>query len=355
MKTKVKFLTVSLIGVLIGVVSFLAINQYAVQKKEARKVKSIKIGISIYDEYDNYMAALMQEITVWAKKKELEEGIAITLDVQSAGGSQITQNDQIENFVDKNYNVLCVGLVDRTDAAGVIDKAKSANIPIVFFNRELVDEDLQRWDEIYYVGANAAQAGNMQGEIIIEACEKDFAAIDKNKDGVLQYVILEGEPGHQDALVRTENSVNTISKAGYSMQKLGDEIANWNRGQAITKMTTLIEKYGDEIEIIISNNDEMALGALDALKNSDIEKYPIIVGVDGLPSSLDCVKRKEFEGTVYNDYKGQAKAIVEMAYALSLNKPFSDSIPFIDEKSVYLPYQKVTYDNVQEYIRMLGK
>lgn len=354
MRRNIKLWIGCVVIIIITAFLFVGITGYSRQQKASSEIKSIKIGISIYDEYDTFIAALMQAVSAEAKQKEMEEGIAITIDIQSAGGSQIIQNDQIENFVDKNYNALCIGLVDRTDAFGVIDRAKSADIPIVFFNRELVTEDLERWDKIYYVGADAAQSGNMQGEIIIDACEKDFEHIDKNGDGVLQYVIIEGESGHQDALVRTENSVKTVINAGYTLQKLGDEIANWNRAQAITKMTALIEKYGEDIEVIFSNNDEMALGALDALKNSEIQQYPIIVGVDGVQGGLESVKKKEMIGTVYNDYRGQAKAIVEMAYALSLQQEFPDSIQLIDNKSVYLPYQKITYDNVQEYIRMLN-
>jgi methyl-galactoside transport system substrate-binding protein len=290
-----------------------------------------------------------------AKKKEMEEGIAITVDIQSAGGSQITQNDQIDSFVDKQYDVLCVSLVDRTDASAVIDKAKSADIPIIFFNRELVEEDLGRWDKIYYVGADSSQSGNLQGQIIVNECDKNFSKIDKNGDGILQYVMLEGEPGHQDAMVRTENSVKTVINAGYTLQKLGDEIANWNRAQATTKMAGWIEAFGEDIEVVFANNDDMALGALDALKKSKIENYPIIVGVDGLQNGLECVKKKEFVGTVYNDYRGQAQAVVDMAYALSMNQNLPDSISLINNKYVYIPYQTITYDNVQEYIRLLNK
>lgn len=351
-KKYIKYIRAIIIFVLLIVVFMVGVKQFFKQQKESKEIKSFKIGISMYDEYDTYVSTLIQEISTLAKQKEMEEGIAITVDIQSAGGSQITQNDQIESFVDKNYNVLCVSLVDRTDAAGVIDKAKSANIPIIFFNRELVEEDLQRWDKIYYVGANSSDSGNMQGNIIVDACEKNFDQIDKNKDGVLQYVMLEGEPGHQDAMVRTENSVKTVLNAGYTLQKLGDEIANWNRAQATTKMATWIEEYGDEIEVVFANNDDMALGALDALKKSKIEDYPIVVGVDGLQNGLESVKKKEIEGTVYNDYRGQAKAIVDMAYALSLKQNFPDNINLINDKYVYIPYQIITYDNVQEYIRM---
>lgn len=353
MKRNIKLIGGILVTFVLAGILIIGVKQYSKQQKESREVKSIKIGISIYDEYDTYISTMMQEVTAWAKKKEMEDGIAIILDIQSAGGSQITQNDQIENFVDKKYDALCVGLVDRTDASGVIDRAKSADIPIVFFNRELVKEDLMRWDKLYYVGAYAAESGNMQGEIVVDACKSDFNKIDKNGDGVLQYVILEGEPGHQDALVRTENSVKTVSNAGYTLQKLGDEIANWNRAQATTKMAAWIEKYGEEIEVIFSNNDDMALGALDALKTSNIQQYPIIVGVDGIQAGLESVKKKEMIGTVYNDYRGQAKATVDIAYSLSLHQDFPDTIHLIEDKYVYLPYQKVTYDNVQEYIRML--
>lgn len=354
MKQNRKKIAGAILVLLLSVCFYVGAKQLFQHKRATSEIKQIKIGISIYDEYDTYIASMMQEISALAKKKELEEKVAITVDIQSAGGSQITQNDQIESFVDKNYNVVCVGLVDRTDASGVIDKAKSANIPIIFFNRELVNEDLERWDKIYYVGADAVQSGVMQGEIIIEACEKNFEAIDKNKDGVLQYVIIEGEPGHQDALVRTEYSVKTVVNAGYTMQKLGDEIANWNRAQAITKMSSLLEKYKDEIEVVISNNDEMALGALDAIKKSGMKENPIVVGVDGVQGGLESVKKKEMIGTVYNDYRGQAKAIVEMAFALSLHQEMPEEINLINNKYVFLPYQKITYDNVQEYIRMLN-
>lgn len=355
MKNYIKYIGAVIAFVILILILVTGVQEFVKQQKELQEIKSIKIGVCMYDEYDTYVSTLIQEISTLAKKKEIEEGIAITVDIQSAGGNQITQNDQIENFVDKQYNVLCVSLVDRTDATGVIDKAKSANIPIIFFNRELVEEDLGQWDKLYYVGANSSESGIMQGNIIVDACKRNFDQIDKNKDGILQYVILEGEPGHQDAMVRTENSIKTVINEGYTLQKLGDEIANWNRAQATTKMAGWIESVGDQIEVVIANNDDMALGALDALKKSKIEQYPIIVGVDGLQNGLESVKKKEMIGTVYNDYRGQAQTIVDMAYALSLKQDFPDNVNLINDKYVYIPYQTITYDNVQEYIRMLNK
>ncbi len=312
--------------------------------------KSIRIGVSIYDEYDTFISEMVGYLKEWSVAKEQETGIVITLDIVSAGGSQLTQNDQIERFADRGYDAVCVNLVDRTDATVIIDKAKSADMPIVFFNRELVEEDLERWDKLYYVGAIAQQSGEMQGKIIVDACSKRFDEIDRNGDGKLQYVMLEGEAGHQDALVRTQSSLAVVTEAGYEVEKLGDEIANWNRAQATTKMNTFLERYPDQIEIIVANDDDMALGALDALESNHIIDMPMIVGVNGITEALEAIKSKHMEGTVYNDAKGQAEVIIAIAYALSMDEALPDNISLTDNKYVYLPYKIITYNNAQQYI-----
>lgn len=140
-----------------------------------------------------------------------------------------------------------------------------------FFNRELVEEDLERWTRLYYVGAQAFESGIMQGELAAEAFLTD-QSLDKNGDGIFQYVVLEGEAGHQDAIVRTEYSVSTMIDSGVEVEKLGYAIANWNRAQAQTKMAQLMSQFGDSIELVIANNDDMALGAIDALKASGLTR-----------------------------------------------------------------------------------
>ena len=117
-----------------------------------------------------------------------------------------------------------------------------------------------QWDKLYYVGGDAAQSGTLQGEIAAEIICGDYAA-DRNSDGKIQYVLLEGEAGHQDAIMRTDSVVSTIQTEGIILEKLSYQFANWNRGQAENKMTQLINRYGTDIELVISNNDEMALGA----------------------------------------------------------------------------------------------
>ncbi len=314
---------------------------------------SIKIGVSIYDEYDTFVSEIVQNITELCKEKENELGITISLEVANASGSQLTQNDQVEKFISKGCNVICVNLVDRTDATVIIDKARSADIPVIFFNRELVKEDLERWDNLYYVGAVAEQSGRLQATIVTDALKnkKRFDEIDVNGDGTIQYVMLEGETGHQDALVRTQVSIEEIKGAGFSVEKLGDEIANWNRAQAATKMLTLFERYSWQIEMIIANDDDMALGAIDALESAGVKQFPLIVGVNGTEDALEMIKTKKMEGTVYNDAAGQAAVIMDMAYGLALYGKNPDNIELEDGKYKYLPYRFINYDNVQSFIR----
>lgn len=315
------------------------------QVKEEIKIsdKNIKIGISVYDQYDTFIAGLMDAVQDNAKKKGLETGNTISLDVVNAAGSQTEQNNQIENFIKSNCDVICVNLVDRTDASMIIDKAKAADIPVIFFNRELVPEDLERWDKLYYVGAVALESGIMQGQIVKEYYENNQENMDTNKDGVIQYVMLEGEAGHQDSIVRTEYSVNTITESGIMVEKLSYAIANWNRAQAQTKMTLWLEQFGGRIELVLANNDDMALGALDAIKASKSNNsMPVIVGIDGTDVGLEAVANGEMLGTVYNDKEGQARGIIDLAFSLTTGTELPQDIRLTDGKYIRLPHKIIT-------------
>ncbi len=317
---------------------------------DENQVKTIKIGISVYDQYDTFVTTLMDSLNKWAKEKENETGIVINIDIVNAAGSQTTQNDQVDSFVEKRYDVICINLVDRTDTSMIIDKAKNADIPVIFFNRELVEEDLERWDKLYYVGAPAAESGKLEGEIVVDLCNENFENVDKNGDGVIQYIMLEGEAGHQDALLRTEYSVETIVKGGYKVEKLANEAANWKRAQAQSKMTKLLDSFGDNIELVICNNDDMALGAIDVLEKRDDIDMPIVVGIDGHKEALLTIQEGSLSGTVYNDNVGQARAILELAYSLVTNEDMPEDIEIEDGKFIRLPYQMVTPKNVNEYL-----
>lgn len=318
---------------------------------QVQKVTSIKIGVTVYDQYDTFVSQMMTDFNEYAAEQEEQTGIAINVEVYNAAGSQSTQNSQVEEMLDAGCNVICVNLVDRTEPTTIIDMAEKNNVPVIFFNRELVEEDLERWDRVYYVGAKAFESGIMQGEIAADAFRENPDA-DKNGDGVFQYVVLEGEAGHQDAIVRTEYAVSTIIDNGVEVEKLAYGIANWNRAQAQTKMAQMLAEYDGEIELVIANNDDMALGAIDALKASHLKRadWPVVVGIDGTDVGLAAVASGEMVGTVYNDKEGQAQAMLDLAYALSVGDSLDD-LNLESGKYIRLPYSKVGPQDVKSYMK----
>lgn len=404
----------------------------ACQRKEERKEKKkLQIGVTIYDNYDTFLSGYMTAFEKEISKKRAE-GVEIGLFRYNAAGSQALQNEQVEEMLEKDCDVLCVNLVDRTAPSEIIDMAKKKNVPIIFFNRELVDEDLAQWNQLYYIGADAKQSGILQGEMAAEdilseepekptpevplaspedeeeASEKsqdkagnaeeiqDFVLqksredldilereassedtqtsteegtqtsteegtekkalilsprVDKNGDGVIQYLMFEGEAGHQDAIVRTEYSVNTLMQQGIPMEKLSYAIANWSRAEAQSKMMQFYPEFQDQIELILSNNDDMALGVLDAYDKIGLpkDKRPFIYGIDGTVVGLEAVKKGNLMGTVYNDEQGQAKALFQLAYRLGTGKKGPED-EGENKKIIRLPYQKVRREDSQRLL-----
>lgn len=310
----------------------------------------LAIGVVYYEKSDTFMASLVEEIRNKFSEYEEKNGKTIRVVIRSSESSQKLQNTQIEELIDMGCQLLCVNLVDRADPSFVIDAAKEKNIPIIFFNREPVEDDMKRWDKLYYVGADPEQSGRFQGETVLSYLENH--TIDKNHDGIIQYVVLEGEMGHQDAIIRTESVVDTMVKGGLSLEKLSYQIANWNRAQAQNRMEQLMGQYKNQIELVLANNDDMALGAMDAYRrlNYTEDSWPVFFGVDGTQAGLEAVRDGRLAGTVYNDKNGQASMISDLAVKLLLRESLS-GIPFDKERTIYVPYLKVTAENLGQFIQ----
>lgn len=308
------------------------------------------VGVTYYNQSDTFLSELLDSFK--EQLKEMEGGTSEpVVMVRDAAGSQRTQDDQVKELIDAGCDVLCVNLVDRADPSEIIDLAREHDVPLIFFNREPVAEDLMQWDKLYYVGADAEESGVMQGELAADTIQAD-ARVDRNQDGKIQYVVLEGEAGHQDAFIRTETVVDTLVSRGVELEKLSYQIANWNRAQAENRMEQLIGQYGDKIELVLANNDDMALGALDAYQklNAEEEALPLFFGIDGTDVGLEAVANAELAGTVYNDKEGQAKAMAELSVALVTGKE-PETITFSNDRYVYLPYAKITKERAEELLK----
>jgi len=305
------------------------------------------VGVTIYKFDDTFMTGVRIAIEEAAKD-------VATIETVDSQNNQATQNDQVDLFLSKGVSALAINPVDRTAAGVIIDKAMAKDIPVVFFNREPLPEDMAKSDAVYYVGAKAEESGTMSGQIIVDYF-KAHPEADKNGDGVIQYVMLKGEPGHQDAELRTQYSVKAIEDGGFKVEKVAEDTAMWDRVKGQDKMSAFLAAQGDKIEAVLANNDDMALGAIEALKAAGYfseGKFMPVVGVDATAPALAALKEGTLLGTVLNDAVNQGKATLLLAALLGSGEEVTaDNYPYTitDGKYIWVPYQKVTIDNAADF------
>ena len=317
---------------LTGIVIIAAIFAFIIFSKNKEGLtdrQTIRIGVSLYRFNDTFISNIKKEMENYVKYYEKGNGIKLNMEIVDAGGSQLTQNKQVDRFISLNYDVICINPVERADASVIIDKALAADIPVVFFNREPVEDDMKR-------------SAILEGKILVDAYNKDSSVLDLNGDGEVSYILLEGEASHQDSIVRTEWSVKTLKDGGVPIKKLAGDIANWDRNQAAALMEGWVKEYGNEIELVLSNNDDMALGAIDIIKNEKSLKNVKIVGVDATAPALEAIKKGELFGSVSSDKPEYARAIIEFAIAKATGRELPKDIK---EKAV-----DGKYYNVSQYI-----
>ncbi|MCU5773190.1 galactose/glucose ABC transporter substrate-binding protein MglB [Erwiniaceae bacterium BAC15a-03b] len=305
-----------------------------------------RIGVTIYKYDDNFMSVVRKDI-----EKEAKQVSGVQLLMNDSQNSQSTQNDQVDVMMAKGVKALAINLVDPAAAAVIVDKARGNDVPIVFFNKEPNAKVLAGYDKAYYVGTDSKESGVKQGELI-EKHWKANAGWDLNKDGQIQFVLLKGEPGHPDAEARTKYVIDTLNKDGLKTQQLHLDTAMWDTAMAKDKMDAWLSgPNGNKIEVVIANNDAMAMGAVEALKAHNKSSIPVF-GVDALPEALAMVKSGAMAGTVLNDAKNQARATFLMAKNLADGKPAAEGTDYkVENKIVRVPYVAVDKDNLSEFAK----
>ncbi len=281
------------------------------------------VGLVLYDMVDPFVEVFTEQI-----KDELSEYDYL---LYNSENSQTLQNNQLQELLDKDVRLMIVNPVDRLSTFTLIRRLREEQIPVIFFNREPLRKDLQEYAGAYYVGAKPEQSGYMQADLVEELFGDPelLNQYDKNGDGVIQTIMFKGQQGHQDAEIRSKSVIDKLEEDGYEVELLQTIVADWNREKAYTEMKQVIQ---DELpyELIISNNDAMAVGAIDALKeffvfeddnedsfiNRDDESWIPIVGVDGIDMAIEEIESGYLYGTVINDSKSMAKAIGELTQYL---------------------------------------
>ena len=320
------------------------------------QASDVLIGSCIYKFDDTFMTGVRNNM------EQAATTLGAEIELVDSQNRQPMQNDQVDTFITKGVNALIINPVDRSAAGPLADKAKAADLPIIFVNREPDRKILDSWEKAYYVGAKAEESGTIGGQLIAEYF-KAHPEADKNGDGKLQYILIKGEQGHQDATLRSEYCVKAMKDAGLDIVEVGSDNANWDKVQGHDKMKNFITSLGiDGIEAVLANNDDMALGAVEALKSEgynlgtdgkDPSKFIPVVGVDATAPALQAIAKGQMLGTSLNDAKNQGTAAVRIAVkAANGEEVTSESIGYTltDGKYVWIPYVRVTQENYKDFM-----
>lgn len=336
---KISLRTCLIIGIALELMAMVAIANSSSFTRKAVKDDAVFIGISVYSGDDTFVNSICAEIDSLLNESQYK-GIRVRYEMVDAGQSQLIQNRQVEKFVSLKYNAICVNPVERTEVSTIIDRAVEADIPLIFFNREPVKSDINRSKNIYYIGSDSKDAAIQQADMISQLYASDPASLDLNNDGMVTYVILEGEANHQDTLIRTEWVIKNLQDKNVPVHKIAAASANWDRNQASVIMEDWLTKYADNIELVIANNDDMALGAADAIERCHDTRGVKIFGMDGSNEAIKAVDEGKIYGTVKCDFSEYARLILDIAVdnAVQGNISNESSKKLIQDKYAYIKY-----------------
>ncbi len=237
----------------------------------------------------------------------------------------------------QDYDVMLVNLVEPASAASVLTDAKDADIPVILFNREIDEKDLKISKNVWYVGTDARAAGVMQGELLKNLWKKQSRILDWNGNGMLDYVLVEGEESHFDAIRRTSGFLET--GAELPLNQKGNILAEWKRELAYEKFAALDDEAVQNVEAVICNNDDMALGVYDYYKEKNL-KLPVIIGINNSEEMHQKIMSGEMYGTIDNKMEDQVMEICRLMQAI-LKKDTGS-------------YQKVWYSTPKAIVKAEG-
>ena len=307
----------------------------------------IRVGLFTRDLNDDYIMLLRKNFEDIQKNNP--EKVVFTF--YNANFNQSTQDADIENALNKGIDLILLDMVNLIEIREAINKIAEHNVPLVVFNRVPFSMDpIKSYKKAFYVGTDSMQGGTLQGKMIVDAWKNHKQLIDKNQDDVLQYILLIGEKLNKTSIDRSAYSISTIQEADIKTEELASPILNWDTESAKNTVGALFFRYGNKIEAIISNDDSMAIGAVQALQkygyNSGNNSQLIpVVGLDGVSEAKELVSKGIMLGTASQETADMANAIYTVGMNLVYDRNPVEGVPYkLDETgvAVFLPYQEYT-------------
>lgn len=293
----------------------------------AAQAENIGVSMALFD--DNFLTVLRNGMQEHAASLD-----GVTLQIEDAQNDVGKQLNQIQNFVASGVDAIIVNPVDTDATVAMSQAAADAGIPLVYVNREPVNVDDLPENQAF-VASDEKESGTLETQEICRLLKEAGKTEAKA-------VVLMGELSNQAARMRTQDIKDVIATPDCSfIQIVEEQTANWSRTQAADLMTNWITS-GLEFDAVISNNDEMAIGAIQAMKSAGMSMDDVIVGgVDATQDALAAMEAGDLDVTVFQNAAGQGQGAVDAALKLARGEEV--------ENKVYVPFELVTPANLAEY------
>jgi len=285
-----------------------------------------KISVSMDKFDDNFLTILRNRMSDYAKTLP-----GVSVQIADAQDDISRQLSQVQNFIANGADAIIVNPVDTSATVAITKAAADAGVPLVYVNRQPIDVD-KLGPKAAFVASNEAESGTLE--------TKEICKLLGGKGSIL---VIEGQLRNQAAVQRTKDIHEVISTPDCTGIKIiAEQTAEWDRTKGQNLMTNWLSK-GMKFDAVVSNNDEMAIGALQAMKSAGIDTQKAVVGgIDATQDALASMKAGDLKVTVFQDAAGQGKGAVDMALALAAGKSV--------DKKVYIPFQLVTPANMDQFM-----
>jgi len=331
----------------IGVMLLCSMSVFAQGAGESGVEKSVA-GFVWYNYGDTFITAARNSVDAAA-----ETGNIDILSTDSQFDIAVQANN-INTLFAKQVDYICINNISPNDSASMIDKARAQDIPILFINCTSPTEDeLNSYDKVYHISSAAEQSGWIQGDAVSEYWSANPAKADRNGNGKLDYVMLVGMQGNYDSQMRTEKSIERVIENGIEVNCLSEMLCNWQRGEAMNQVASILAAQGNDIDAIFANNDDMALGAIEALKASgyfENGKYIPVVGVDATKVGVTALEEGTLLATSLNNPVTLGNTTYKILSLLEEGKAITSETvgKSMTGKHVWLDYVAITKDNVAD-------
>ena len=291
--------------------------------------QTVGVSMALFD--DNFLTVLRNGLEEYAGTLD-----GVEIQVEDAQNDVAKQLDQINNFIASGVDAIIVNPVDTSATQAMSDAADAAGVPLVYVNRQPINVDALP-DNQAFVASNEVESGTLQ---TLEVCR---LLAEQGLTEANIYVIM-GELSNQAAVVRTQDIKDVMASGdcGVTLTILDEQTSNWRRDEAQNLMTNWLSA-GEEFQAVIANNDESAIGAIQALKAGGVAMEDVVVaGIDATQDALAAMQAGELDVTVFQDAAGQGSGALDAALALSRGEAV--------EQKVYIPFQLVNPANIGDYL-----